>query len=201
MENNQVLPVHLMVPTKALTSSKWKCLSLLENAAPLKFQFEDHSIPEPETRNLVGFLSHVAERLHHQGVRQLNCLADAYLEVVQRCISHTDFGGYGLDQDTELSSDQEVEVLFLCSAYLEAVKSAARTQLGPVVQASRPQGRRGMTMTEKILAMHDVSRKGFVRPGDIIQVDVDWVIASELSWKVCYSPSLPSKILALIERY
>jgi hypothetical protein len=58
-----------------------------------------------------------------------------------------------------------------------------------------------MTMTEKILAMHDVSRRGFVRPGDIIQVDVDWVIASELSWKVCHSPSLPSKILFLTEQY
>jgi hypothetical protein len=201
MENNPILPVHLIVSTKALSCSEWKCLSLLEDAAPLKFEFEDHSRPELGNRNLIGFLSHVVERLHHQGSRQLNCLADAYLEVVQRCISHTDFGGYGLDQDTELSSDQEAEVLFLCSAYLEAVKSAARTQLGPVVQAFRPQGRRGMTMTEKILAMHDVSRRGFVRPGDIIQVDVDWVIASELSWKVCHSPSLPSKILVLTEQY
>lgn len=187
MESNKILPVHLIVSAKALSSSEWKCLYLLEDAATLKIEFENHLIPELGNRNLVGFLSHVAERLHHQGVRQLNCLADAYLEVVQRCISHADFGGYGLSQDTELSSDQEAEVLFLCSAYLEAVKSAARTQLGPAVQGFRPQGRRGMTMTEKILAMHDVSRRGFVRPGDLIQVDVDWVIASELSWKVSYS--------------
>jgi homoaconitase/3-isopropylmalate dehydratase large subunit len=42
-----------------------------------------------------------------------------------------------------------------------------------------------MTMAEKIFAMHDVSRRGFVKPGDIIQVDIDWVLASELSWQVC----------------
>ena len=196
METSQVLSVHLVVSNEALSRSEQKCLSLLEDAAPLKFELEEHSTPELGKRNLVGFLSYVAERLRHTGLCQLKSFADAYLEVVQRCTSHTDFGGQGFDQARELSSDEEAEVLFLCSAYLEAVKSASRTRLGPVVQAIRPQGRRGMTMTEKILAMHEVSRRGFVRPGDVIQVDVDWVIASELSWKVCHLQSLFSKILA-----
>lgn len=39
-------------------------------------------------------------------------------------------------------------------------------------------------MAEKIFAMHDVSHRGYVAPGDIIQVDVDWILASELSWAV-----------------
>ena len=39
-----------------------------------------------------------------------------------------------------------------------------------------------MTLAEKILAQHDVSRKGEVKPGEVIRLDVDWVIASELSW-------------------
>ncbi|KAJ9131059.1 Aconitase [Pleurostoma richardsiae] len=30
--------------------------------------------------------------------------------------------------------------------------------------------------------MHDVSHKGWVKRGDVIQVDIDWVLASELSW-------------------
>ncbi len=46
----------------------------------------------------------------------------------------------------------------------------------------RPKGRRGMTVAEKILAAHDISHKGEVKPGDVIRLDVDWVIASELSW-------------------
>ena len=39
-----------------------------------------------------------------------------------------------------------------------------------------------MTLAEKIFAAHDVARRGEVRPGDVIRLDVDWVIASELSW-------------------
>lgn len=39
-----------------------------------------------------------------------------------------------------------------------------------------------MTLTEKIFAAHNVSRKGDVKPGDVIRVDIDWVLASELSW-------------------
>lgn len=41
-----------------------------------------------------------------------------------------------------------------------------------------------MTLAEKIFASHDVDGKGFVRPGDMIRVSVDWVMASEASWGV-----------------
>jgi homoaconitase/3-isopropylmalate dehydratase large subunit len=50
-----------------------------------------------------------------------------------------------------------------------------------------------MTMAEKIFSMHDVSRRGFVRPGDIIQVEVDWILASEITWKV-KNPTVISNI-------
>ncbi|KAI0477507.1 hypothetical protein GGR56DRAFT_637653 [Xylariaceae sp. FL0804] len=39
-----------------------------------------------------------------------------------------------------------------------------------------------MNVTEKILALHDVAGKGWVRPGEVIRVAVDWIMASELSW-------------------
>ncbi|CAI7665794.1 unnamed protein product [Penicillium glandicola] len=39
-----------------------------------------------------------------------------------------------------------------------------------------------MTISEKIFATHDLSHKGFVAPGDIIRVHVDWILASEVSW-------------------
>lgn len=41
-----------------------------------------------------------------------------------------------------------------------------------------------MNVTEKIFAFHDVSRKGWVRPGEAILVSVDWVLSSEASWHV-----------------
>jgi hypothetical protein len=111
-------------------------------------------------------------------------VAEALEEALQRCVADTDFGGYGLDEQDALDPAQEADVVFLCSAFLEALKSAARTRAGPQLLSSRPKGRRGMTMAEKIFAMHDVSRRGYVKPGDIIQVDIDWVLASELSWQV-----------------
>jgi homoaconitase/3-isopropylmalate dehydratase large subunit len=39
-----------------------------------------------------------------------------------------------------------------------------------------------MTLAEKIFAAHDVERTGETKAGDVIRLDVDWVIASELSW-------------------
>jgi hypothetical protein len=41
-----------------------------------------------------------------------------------------------------------------------------------------------MTISEKIFAMHDLNHKGFVAPGYIIRVHVDWILASEVSWAV-----------------
>lgn len=41
-----------------------------------------------------------------------------------------------------------------------------------------------MTLTEKIFAMHDLDQRGSIKPDDMIRVDVDWVMASELSWGV-----------------
>jgi hypothetical protein len=41
-----------------------------------------------------------------------------------------------------------------------------------------------MTLSEKIFAAHDVERRGVLKPGDMARVDVDFVIASELSWTV-----------------
>ncbi|PYH63378.1 aconitase family protein [Aspergillus vadensis CBS 113365] len=40
-----------------------------------------------------------------------------------------------------------------------------------------------MTLSEKIFALHDIDRRGSVAPGELIRVDVDWVIASEASWQ------------------
>lgn len=82
------------------------------------------------------------------------------------------------------NGDQESEILFLVSAWLEALNSADRAKSPPVPLSLRPPGRRGMTLSEKIFAFHDIDRKGSVAPGELIRVDVDWVIASEASWSV-----------------
>ncbi|KAJ9494116.1 hypothetical protein H2202_010423 [Exophiala xenobiotica] len=159
-------------------ASELKCISLIEEVSGVKISVTQ----EPSTSkapNLLRFLQTCSEDLRQHGETKVG---DALEEVVQRCTTHPDFGGYGMIIDGQLQPQQQNDVVFLCSAFLEALKSAARAQSRPLPLKSRPAGRRGMTMSEKIFAMHDVSRKGFVQPGDIIQVDVDWVLASELSW-------------------
>lgn len=110
--------------------------------------------------------------------------AEALQDVYNHCTSPVDFGGLALSPDSQLSEKDQTEILFLVSAYLESLNSVDRHRrlLEPLQE--RPKGRRGMTLAEKIFAAHDVERKGEVKPGDVIRVDVDWVIASELSWSV-----------------
>ena len=163
-----------------LEASERKCISLIEQESEVKFRLSYETVL-PKRRNLISFLHVLAALLKQNGETKISGILE---EVVQRCTSHPDFGGYGMAIDGELHPQEQGDVLFLCSAYLEAMKSAARAQSKPRPLKERPAGRRGMTMAEKIFAMHDVSRKGYVEPGDIIQVDVDWVLASELSWGV-----------------
>ena len=43
--------------------------------------------------------------------------------------------------------------------------------------------RRPMTLTQKILAHHAVGlERPWVQAGDVLQIRVDWTIASELAW-------------------
>jgi hypothetical protein len=142
--------------------------------------------PDESNTNLLRFLIDLAAVLAAHGCdRESATLTD----VLSLCSSDPEFGGYGLDSEISLDAKNEIDVLFLCSAWLEALNSADRAKKPVAPLTSRPVTRRGMTMTEKIFAMHDTSKKGFVKPGDIIQVDVDWVLASELSWTVGFSES------------
>ncbi|KAL2011398.1 hypothetical protein VTN00DRAFT_4116 [Thermoascus crustaceus] len=106
----------------------------------------------------------------------------AFSDVISICLLPTDMGGLGHSLNAQLSEEQEAEILFLISAWLESLNSEDRSKSSIPPLMSRPPGRRAMTLTEKIFAMHDVERKGSVQPGDMVRVDVDWVIASEASW-------------------
>lgn len=110
--------------------------------------------------------------------------AEALSDVHNISTLSTDFGGLGYKQDAQLIQGEEAEVLFLVSAWLEALNSADRSKAPAKHLSSRPAGRRPMTLSEKIFAAHDIDRKGAVKPGDVVRVNVDWIMASELSWKV-----------------
>lgn len=95
-----------------------------------------------------------------------------------------ELGGLGLTKTDSLAPEQEAEIIFLVSAWLESLNSTDRAKTPPKPRAARPPGRRGMTLSEKIFALHDISRKGWVAPSEVVRVDADWVIASEASWAV-----------------
>ncbi len=111
--------------------------------------------------------------------------AETLKEVHSLAVLDTDFGGLGFEIDQNLSVKEEAQVLFLISAWLESLNSADRSKRPVEPLARRPEGRRGMTLSEKIFAAHDIERRGELKPGDMVRVDVDWVMASEISWSVC----------------
>ncbi|KAL1987348.1 hypothetical protein VTN96DRAFT_4064 [Rasamsonia emersonii] len=106
----------------------------------------------------------------------------AFADVLSICTAPKQLGGLGLHPDENITAEQRSEIQFLLSAWLESLNSADRAKARPRPLACRPPGRRAMTLSEKIFAMHDIDQKGYVEPGQMIRVDVDWVIASEASW-------------------
>ncbi|OJJ47108.1 hypothetical protein ASPZODRAFT_95818 [Penicilliopsis zonata CBS 506.65] len=137
---------------------------------------DDILVEEP----VLGQVRRVAVALDEKGYSKE---AGALNTVVTICCLSPEFGGLGLAVDsTVLAPEQESEILFLVSAWLEALNSADRAESVPPPLLTRPAGRRGMTVSEKIFAMHDVDQKGWVAPSELIRVRVDWVIASEASW-------------------
>jgi hypothetical protein len=174
-----IIPVAL--PDRPTTSSESRCIELVNGFSP-QVQLQAHRDARTlQQGNLVAFLQKLADTLQQSGIRHLS---EALHQTVSKCTTPEDFGGYGVAPETQLTSSQEADVVFLCSAFIEAVKSEERARSKPQPLRHKPKGRRPMTMAEKVFAAHDVSQRGYVKPGDIIQVDVDWILASELSWQV-----------------
>ena len=115
--------------------------------------------------------------------------AEVLREAQELSILSPDFGGLGLSSSptTFLTPEDEKSILFLVSAYLESLNSQDRAKSIPPPLSSRPAGRRGMTLSEKIFAAHDVEKRGVLKPGDMVRVDVDFIMASEISWAVSFS--------------
>ena len=183
MDHNDIA---VQIPRQAtsLTTAERDCLSALNTFKPIEFNFEASEGVElgGADSNLVGFLRLIESCIiRHDELREL-CVA--VRSTIQSCLLPSDFGGMELITSMALSAEAEAQILFLLSTYLEAAKSAERSRHAPKSLRERPQRRRPMTMAEKVFAAHDVSRKGWVKAGEVIQVDVDWILASELSWGV-----------------
>jgi hypothetical protein len=183
--------VILRLGSSDLTDAQQKCLALTNKHLRHKELRASPKIDGPRSLG-IDLLSFILVLISTLEDLKEYPVGDALRQAFQRCVTPEDFGGYGLaapspgndDSASHLTHEQEREILFLCSAYLEALASEERARNKPKPLSTRPAGRRAMNMTEKIFAAHDISRRGEVKPGDIIQVDVDWVLASEISWQV-----------------
>lgn len=131
------------------------------------------------TRSPLGDIEDAIRHLQEKSCPQE---AGVLSEVLAKCTGPKNFGGLGLDEHVDLSEAEQREVLFLCEAWLESLNATERQKQRATPLRGRPAGRRGMTLTEKLFAMHDVQPQGSVRPGQVIRVAVDWIMASELSW-------------------
>ncbi|CAG8065735.1 unnamed protein product [Penicillium nalgiovense] len=132
------------------------------------------------TQDTLQILEYISAILRTDHTKQRE--ADVLTDVLGICHQPAMLGGLGISKHDSLTVQQQSEILFLVDAWLESLNSADREKSIPCRLIQRPEGRRGMTISEKIFAMHDLNHKGFVAPGDIIRVHVDWILASEVSW-------------------
>lgn len=171
------VPIQLVNMGSASTKS---LLGLLEEGRGIKFTFdtaeETAMLPDQALPKQLQSLSSILVRTSHS--KEAEVLRDVYTHVEL----HPDFGGLGIDGSHQTNSEEDAEILFLVSAYLQALTSVERSKKPAALLKERPFGRRGMTLSEKIFAAHDTGRRGFVKAGDVVVVEVDWIMASELSW-------------------
>ncbi|KAI1104079.1 aconitase iron-sulfur domain-containing protein [Jackrogersella minutella] len=122
----------------------------------------------------------LVERLRKAGYSRES---EALRHVSKLCQQSPNYGGLGLVFHNQMTPDEVSELLFLSSAWLESLNSADRVKRNePNFAATKPSGVPPMNITEKIFAMHDIEQKGFVQAGQTVQIFVDWVMASEISW-------------------
>lgn len=111
--------------------------------------------------------------------------AEALQQVLDKITEKIEFGGLGIDGDNNFLSPTSLEaILFEVEAFWTALnKKDASLATLPVIRNRAP-NTRPMTLSQKIFAHHTIGRvpEGGLRPGDVVRVGLDWVLASELSW-------------------
>ncbi|CAG8544302.1 4269_t:CDS:2 [Paraglomus occultum] len=184
-----VIPGSLgLLPSASLSGlpdGKSKCLGLYE---PIH-----GSAPDIAGQNIVNPIATILSlammfRYSFSLEREAKAIEDA----VEKVLQDQEFAGFefrtkdlGGNKTTSEMGDKVVEVL---EGFLEGLNSEDRisaTVPSRGLLLSRPSGRRGMTLCEKIIthAAIGLSPPGHVKPGDMICVSVDWTLASELTWK------------------
>lgn len=109
-------------------------------------------------------------------------LSDALDHVLYLCTEDCELGGQGLSPTRPLTDADCDKVLSLVDSWLYA---STHEQVSDT-ELSTSEKCRPMTLSEKIFMHHMLpgSRHAGLKAGDVVPVSVDWVLASEVSWKV-----------------
>lgn len=112
--------------------------------------------------------------------------ADAIQRTKDIALESKSNGGLEIDLWKTLEPSACDALAFWVEAWLQSLSSAEKSRqlLRPL--STRPVQRRGMTLTEKILAHHSVDpiASNGLTAGDFVRVAIDWVAASEISYFV-----------------
>ncbi|KAJ5610280.1 aconitase family protein [Penicillium lagena] len=110
--------------------------------------------------------------------------ADAIQRTKDIALESKSHGGLQIDLWKALEPSACDALAFWVEAWLQSLSSAEKSRqlLRPL--STRPVQRRGMTLTEKILAHHSVDpiASNGLTAGDFVRVTIDWVAASEISY-------------------
>ncbi|KAG0328360.1 hypothetical protein BGZ99_005543 [Dissophora globulifera] len=137
--------------------------------------------------NPVGTILSVAMLLRYS--LDLGAEAVAVEDAVRKVLDDSDHAGYeyrtrdlGGVRSTKEMGDKILEAL---EKELFGLNAAEHAPVFRPLVLSRPAGRRGMTISEKIICHNAIglSPPGNVKPGDMVCVSVEWTLASELTWK------------------
>ncbi|PVV00542.1 hypothetical protein BB560_005075 [Smittium megazygosporum] len=135
--------------------------------------------------NPIGSILSIAMLLRYSLNREAE--ANAVEQAVRKVLDDDELNGFGLRTPDLGGSNTTSEV---GDAVVKALRSllkglnVADSQPPQHLIAVRPEGRRGMTISEKIIYHHAIGLKPGqnIKPGDMVCVNVDWTIASELTW-------------------
>lgn len=133
----------------------------------------------PSPQAVLTACSHELHNRNHLQEEQI------ILHVVDLCNADVEVGGLGFRDRRwrDFPPEDLRRILDLTESWLLTI-SSLKTPIPKLALPQKPVNRKPMTLTSKILAHHAIScaQTSHVAVGEVLRVNIDWVIASELSW-------------------
>jgi len=170
------------MPFNTVSQAAEKLSSLLSELLSKERNIDPASIGQIDCHSIVSVLRSTSERLRKAAKP---AEADRIDQALDQVTLSKSFGGLELTEDAIPSQEQYDEIVFLCEAWLESIKSQTSARNFLNTNTSRLDGMRPMTLAQKIFTQHALNAKEAAHGlavGDVCRVGVDWIIASELSW-------------------